>query len=112
MYLGIDGTGVPMRKAEVESRAGRQSDGQARTREVKLVVVWTAESRDQDGLPACDEGSATYSAAIDSAASRDTDAAPPAFTSRMRRAAERRGFPDAPRRVVLGDGARHRDRPR
>lgn len=106
MYLGMDGTGVPMRKAEVEGRAGKQSDGQARTREVKLVVIWTAERQDQDGLPACDEGSATYSAAIDSAASRDTDADPPAFTRRMRREAERRGFPDARRRVVLADGAK------
>ena len=106
MYLGVDGTGVPMRKQEVEGRAGKQSDGQARTREVKLVVIWTAEDWDEDGLPVCDDGSVTYSAAIDSAASRDTDAEPAVFTRRMRREAERRGFPDAPRRVVLGDGAK------
>jgi hypothetical protein len=48
----------------------------------------------------------TYSAVIESASSRDTDAEPPTFTRRLRREAERRGFPDAPRPVVLGDGAK------
>ncbi len=105
MYLGVDGTGVPMRPSEVQGRPGKQSDGSASTREAKLVVIWTAEEFDQDGLPVCDEGSITYPAAIDSAASRDTAATPAAFTQRLRREAERRGFPDADRRVVLGDGA-------
>src|SRR5271167_4270496 len=49
MYLGMDGTGVPMRAAEVAGRAGKQSDGSAKTREAKLVTVWTAESRDEEG---------------------------------------------------------------
>jgi len=47
MYLGMDGTGVPMRPQEVANRAGKQADGSAKTREAKLVTVWTAESRDQ-----------------------------------------------------------------
>ncbi len=46
MYLGLDGTGVPVRPAEVEGRRGKQPDGSAKTREVKLVTVWTAEGRD------------------------------------------------------------------
>ncbi len=49
MYLGLDGTGVPVRPAEVEGRRGKQPDDTARTREVKLAVVWTAEARDNDG---------------------------------------------------------------
>ena len=106
MYLGVDGTGVPMRPAEVAGRPGKQSDGSASTREAKLVVIWTAEHFDQDGRPVCDEGSVTYSAAIDSAAARDTDTTPAAFTQRLRREAERRGFPHAERRVILGDGAK------
>ena len=106
MYLGVDGTGVPMRPSEVAGRPGKHSDGSASTREAKLVVIWTAEQCDQDGLPACDEGSVTYSAAIDSAAARDTDATPAAFTLRLRREAERRGFPHAACRVFLGDGAK------
>jgi hypothetical protein len=39
MYLGMDGTGVPMRKSEVAGRAGKQSDGSAKTREAKLVTI-------------------------------------------------------------------------
>ena len=46
VYLGLDGTGVPVRPTEVEGRRGKQPDGSAKTREVKLVTVWTAEGRD------------------------------------------------------------------
>lgn len=107
MYLGIDGTGVPVRKSETAGRAGKQPDGSAKTREVKLVTAWTAESRHpKTGRPQRDPGSVSYCAAIESAASRDTDPAPSAFAQRVRREAARRGFPHAARRVVLGDGAR------
>src|SRR4030042_4717682 len=70
MYLGMDGTGVPMRLSELEGRAGKQPDGSAKTREVKLVTVWSAEGRDDKGIPVGDPGSGTYSAAIESAAGR------------------------------------------
>ena len=106
MYLGMDGTGVPMRPTEVAGRAGKQADGSAKTREAKLVLVWTAEDRDKHGHPRCDAGSVTYSAAIESAASRDTDPDPSEFARRVRREAERRGFQLARRRVILGDGAK------
>ena len=46
MYLGMDGTGVPVRREETEGRAGKQPDGSAKTREVKLVTLWTAEALD------------------------------------------------------------------
>jgi len=105
MYLGMDGTGVPMRASELQGRQGKQSDGSSRTREVKLVTVWSAEGRDDEGTPARDAGSVTYSAAIESAASRDTDKAPSEFAKRVDREARRRGFDRAPRRAVLGDGA-------
>ncbi len=45
MYLGMDGTGVPMRKDEVDGRPGKQPDGTSKTREMKLCTVWTAEDR-------------------------------------------------------------------
>ncbi|MDE0105042.1 MAG: ISKra4 family transposase [Bryobacterales bacterium] len=106
MYLGFDGTGVPMRPAELAGRAGKQADGSARTREAKLIVIWAAEQFDEDGRAVCDAGSTTYSAAIDSAASRDTDPEQSAFARRVWREAERRGFPRAERRVILGDGAK------
>ena len=106
VYLGLDGTGLPVRSSETAGRAGKQPDGSAKTREAKLVVVWTAESRHPStGCPMRDPGSASYSAAIESAASRDTDPEPSPFARRVRREAERRGFPQAERRVVLGDGA-------
>ncbi len=105
MYLGMDGTGVPVRRQETEGRQGKQSDGSAKTREGKLVLVWTAESRNREGQPMRDPGSVSYSGAIESAASRDTDPEPAAFARRVWREAERRGFGFARRRVILGDGA-------
>jgi hypothetical protein len=105
LYLGMDGTGIPLRASELAGRAGKQPDGSSKTREVKLCTVWTAEGRDDDGIPVRDPGSVSYSAAIESAASRDTDTAPSAFAQRADREARRRGFDQAARRVVLGDGA-------
>lgn len=105
LYLGMDGTGVPMRKSELVGRAGKQDDGTAKTREVKLVTVWSAEGRDKEGRAVRDHGSVTYSAAIESAATGDTDKQVSEFAQRVVREAQRRGFERAGRRVVLGDGA-------
>jgi hypothetical protein len=106
LYLGMDGTGVPMRKQELVERAGKQADGTAKTREVKLCTVWSAEGRDpEQGTPVRDEGSVSYSAAIESAAQRDVDEQPSAFAGRVEREAKRRGFDRAIRQAVLGDGA-------
>lgn len=105
LYLGLDGTGVPMRKAEVEHRQGKQPDGAAKTREVKLCTVWSAEGRDAEGVPVRDAGSVSYSAAIESAATRDTAETGSAFARRVAREAHRRGVDRAPRQAVLGDGA-------
>ena len=105
LYLGRDGTGVPVRPAEVEGRRGKQPDGSAKTREVKLATLWTAEGRDPQGRPVRDPGSVSYNAAVESAASRDTDPQPAAFAQRVHREAQRRGFDTAARQVVIGDGA-------
>jgi hypothetical protein len=105
LYLGIDGTGVPMRRSELKGHRGKQADGSAKTREVKLCTVWSAESRDAEGHPVRDEGSVTYSAAIESAASADTDPQGSEFAQRVWREAQRRRFEPASHRVVLGDGA-------
>ena len=106
LYLGMDGTGVPVRKEELVGRPGKQPDGSAKTREVKLVTLWSAEQRDEDGTPVRDPGSISYSAAIESAAQKDTADTPSPFAARVERAAIRRGFDRAARRVVLGDGAK------
>ena len=105
VYLGLDGTGVPARKCGVQGREGKQPDGTAKTREAKLVVVWSAQTTDKDARPVRDAGSATYNAAIESIATRDTDTEPAPFAQRILREAKRRGFDNAPRQVVLGDGA-------
>jgi hypothetical protein len=105
LYLGLDGTGIPMRAEELWGRAGKQPDGSAQTREVKVCAIWSAESRDAEGLPRRDEGSVSYSAAIETAASRDTDPQAAEFTQRVEREAKRRGFSQVPRQVLLGDGA-------
>jgi hypothetical protein len=101
----MDGTGVPMRSAELVDRKGKQPDGSSKTREGKLVTVWSAEDRDEQGLAVRDPGSVSYCAAIESAAHRDLDQAPAQFAQRVEREARRRGFDMAHRQVVLGDGA-------
>lgn len=104
LYLGMDGTGIPMRKEELVGHSGKQEDGTAKTREVKLCTIFSAEARDAEGIPVRDEGSITYSAAIESAAN-DERGSPSVFGQRVDREARRRGFNRAARRVVLGDGA-------
>lgn len=105
LYLGLDGTAIPMRRQELDGRPGKQPDGTSKTREVKLCTVWSAEGRDAEGAAVRDPGSVSYSAAIESAATTDTQQIPSDFALRVQREADRRGFDDAPRRVVLGDGA-------
>jgi len=95
-----------VRKEELVGRTGKQPDGSAKTREVKLVTVWSAEGRDKEGTPVRDEGSISYSAAIESAAQKDTDEVPSEFAARVEHEARRRGFERAARQAVLGDGAK------
>ena len=82
--------------AKVDPASSRSS----KTREAKLVVVWTAEKLNE-GIP--ERGSVSYSAAIESALDTDKELSP--FAQRVDREAPRRGFHDAERRVILGDGA-------
>src|SRR4249919_2335361 len=105
LYLGMDGTGIPLRAEELVGRTGKQPDGSAKTGEVKLCTIWSAEALDEEGTPIRDEGSVTYSAALESACALDTAAARSPFAQRVWREATRRRFSQAPRTVVLGDGA-------
>ena len=95
MHLRLDGTGVPVRPAEVEGRCGKQPDGSAKTREAKLATVWKAKGCDPQGRPIRDPGTVSYNAAVESAASHDTDPLPSAFAQRVYREAQRRGFDTA-----------------
>ena len=94
-----------MCKSELDGRAGKQPDGSSKTRETKRCAVWSAESRDKEGIPMRDAGSVTYTAAIESAAQHDTDEVPSDFAARVLRETARRRFAQASRRVLLGDGA-------
>lgn len=103
LYMGLDGTGLPMRKEKLEGRAGKQADGSSKTREVKLCTLFSASVSDPEIGPVRDPDSVTYSAAIESAAA--TGSTPSDFARRIDRESERRRFMEAKRRVVIGDGA-------
>jgi Uncharacterised protein family (UPF0236) len=105
LYLGMDGTGIPLRAEELVGRSGKQADGSAKTGEVKLCTIWSAESLDSEGTPIRDEGSVSYSAALESASTLDTAATRSPFAQRVWREATRRRFCQAARTAVLGDGA-------
>jgi Uncharacterised protein family (UPF0236) len=105
LYLGMDGTGIPLRAEELVGRTGKQPDGAAKSGEVKLCTIWSAESFDEEGTPIRDEGSVTYSAALESASAQDTALTRSPFAQRVWREATRRRFCQAPRTAVLGDGA-------
>ena len=94
MYIGIDGTGVPIVRRELEGRKGK--DGQAHTREAKLGCVFTQTMTDKDGRPLRDDNSTTYVGGIE-------EAKP--FGERIYAEAVRRGLNRATRVAVLGDGA-------
>ena len=67
LYVSVDGTGVPMVRAELEGRVGRGPDGKAKTREVKLAAIFTQTTTDQEGYPIRDPHSTTYTGAIETA---------------------------------------------
>lgn len=105
MYLGVDGTGVPMVRSETEGVRGKQADGGARTREMKVAAAWSCDRFDEHGHARTDADSVTCTAAIESASTADLDREPAPFVKRVEREALRRGFYDADTQVVLGDGA-------
>jgi hypothetical protein len=95
LYLGMDGTRIPLRAEELAGRIGKP-DGSAKTGEVKLCTIWSAEARDEEGTPIRDAGSVTYSAVLASACALDTAAARAPFAERVWREATRRRFCHAP----------------
>jgi hypothetical protein len=96
MYAAVDGTGVPMVPAALEGRAGKQPDGSAKTREVKLGCIFTQTTTDEEGLPMRDYQSTSYLAGFEEAAD---------FMVRVRQEAIRRRMAAALLVVLLGDGA-------
>jgi hypothetical protein len=49
LYAAMDGTGVPVTAKETDGWNGKGDDGRARTRKVKLAVVFTQDKMDEDG---------------------------------------------------------------
>lgn len=98
LYASFDGTGVPIQRRELKGRKGKQPDGTAKTREVKLGCVFTQTTLDQDGNPVRDPDSTTYVGRIESSAD---------FGWRLYKEASLRGLYQAKRVVVLTDGARY-----
>jgi hypothetical protein len=96
MYVEADGTGVPMRPEELAGRVGKQEDGSAKTREVKLGAVFTQTQTDEEGQPVRDYQSTTYVGSFEPAQE---------FGGQLRREALRRGLGRALKVVFLGDGA-------
>ena len=96
LYIEMDGTGIPVVKAETEGRAGKAEGQPAHTREVKLGCVFTQTNTQLDGRPVRDEESTSYVAAIETAER---------FGLRLYTEVWRRGWSRAQKKVVLGDGA-------
>jgi hypothetical protein len=96
LYIEMDGTGVPMVRSETDGRKGKQPDGTAKTREVKLGCVFTQTTTDENGRSVRDPGSTSFVGAIEPAED---------FGERIEAEAIRRGLFNAYRIVVLGDGA-------
>lgn len=97
MYIECDGTGVPVISKEVEGRKGKQADGSAKTREVKLGCVFTQTGVDEDGNAVRDENSTTYTGSIENSEE---------FGKRLVAEAIKRGLWSSDKVVFIGDGAR------
>jgi len=96
LYIEIDGTQVPMVRAELQGRPGRIEGQPARTREMKLACVFTPTTRDAQGRPLRDPDSATYTGAMETA---------DRFGRRIYTEAGERGGSRAKKKVVRGNGA-------
>ena len=98
LYIEYDGTGVPIRRAELAGRKGKQPDGSARTREVKLGCIFTQTALDEEGCPIRDPNTTTYVGAIESSE---------AFGKRLYAEALRRGIYAHAQIVLITDGAQY-----
>ena len=95
-YVEADGTGIPMLARELVGRKGKQADGTAKTREVKLGCVFSQTTTDAAGQPLRDHQSTSYVGTLQPVAS---------FAPLLRDEARRRGIGQAQKIVFLGDGS-------
>jgi hypothetical protein len=96
LYVQMDGTGVPVVKKETVGRKGKTDGQPAHTREAKLGCVFTQKGWDKEGYAIRDPASTTYTGAIENAEQ---------FGKRLYLEAWNRGWSQAAKKVVIGDGA-------
>ena len=96
LYAVIDGTGVPVTAKETAGREGKDEDGRARTREVKMAVFFTQDKVDDEGYPVRDRASSSYIATFEPAA---------AFQRLVKAEGIRRGADHVRQLTVIGDSA-------
>ncbi len=96
LYIAVDGTGIPAVPGDTAGRKGKGPDGQAHTREVKLGVVFTQTTVDNEGFPIRDPESSSYVSTLEPVEH---------FGALIYAEARRRGSAKATEMVVLGDGA-------
>ncbi|NCC94052.1 MAG: ISKra4 family transposase [Opitutae bacterium] len=95
LNIQADMTGIPMRPEELEGVRGKQPDGSAKTRQIKLGCVFT-QSIDAKGEPQRDPSSCTYLGSFEDVAG---------FGRGLHAEACTRGYATARTVVFLGDGA-------
>ena len=96
LYIAVDGTGIPAVPAETAGRKGKGPDRRAHTREVKLGVVFTQTTVDDEGFPIRDPDSSSYVSTLEPVEH---------FGTLIYAEARRRGSAKAKEVVILGDGA-------
>lgn len=95
LNIQTDMTGIPARPEELQGVKGKQPDGTAKTKQIKVGCVFT-QSRDAKDQPQRDPFSSTYIAAF-----RDrVDFADLLWTEALKR-----GYATARKTVFIGDGA-------
>ena len=95
-YVEADGTGIPMMAEELAGRKGKQEDGTAKTREVKLGCVFSQTKTDEEGQPMRDYQSTSYVGTLQPVEN---------FAPLLRDEARRRGISQSQKVVFIGDGA-------
>lgn len=104
LNTSFDGTGFRICCArELLGRFGKQPDGSACTREVKIALVWESNTYTLEDIPIRDLVSVSSTGAIESAASSGSEDS--AFSQRVEREMKRCRADEADQIVVIGDGA-------
>ena len=95
LNIQADMTGIPMRPEELVDIKGKQPDGSARTRQIKIGCVFT-QSMDSKGQPQRDPSSSVYVSTFGEVSE---------LSALLHSEAVKAGYTTARKTVFLGDGA-------